>query len=447
MSLWSNIKAAFTGEPQQKAATQNESWDGPGYHFNNWANSNFWGTHNNSLRTNEEVFGVISRLSNTLSSLPIREYHNYKEQHDQVSDLLNGEAKPSMSSFQLINQLEVSRNTDGNAYAWIERDVNGTPVHLWPIDPGAITVKRNTDDNSIWYEVNSDEYHFIVFNTEIIHVKHISPLTGVLGISPLDVLRDPLKFQKAVEDFSLNEMDKKDNYIIQYERSISEEHLKALLKSFKDMVNNNGGAIVQEKGFDIKRYESQFQPGDLSTASSITRSRIATAFNVPLSFLNESLNEGNGRTNEQIMAQFVEMTLLPIVKQYESEFNRKLLTRSQRAKGFYFKFNVNGLMRGDTAARTNFYQMMIRNGIASSNDLRKLEELPPSDAKNADQLWITGDLYPLDSDISERQGKALKNLASDPENGDSTTKGGDNSAKNDDAKVSDGQAGSQEQSS
>lgn len=438
MGLWNNIKAAITGKSQQSASKTAGNWNGPGYHFNSWANNNFWGIHNNALTTNEEVFGVISRLSNTLSSLPIREYHDYKEQRGQVSDLLTAEANPSMSSFQLINQLEVSRNTEGNAYAWIERDDFGVPVHLWPIDPGTITVKRNTDDNSIWYEVSSTEYHFLVFNTEIIHVKHISPLTNVLGISPLDVLRNSLKFQKAVEDFSLNEMDKKDNYIIKYDRSIDPEKLKALIQNFKDMVNNNGGAIVQEKGFDIDRYESQFQPGDLSTASSITRSRIATAFNVPLSFLNESLDNGNGKSNEQIMAQFVEMTLLPIVKQYESEFNRKLLTRNQRAKGFYFKFNVNGLLRGDTAARTNFYQMMIRNGIASSNDLRKLEELPPSDAKNADQLWITGDLYPLDSDISERQGKVLKDLASSsPGNGDASTKGGDGSATSNDAQVSD----------
>lgn len=174
MRLWNNIKAAITGKPQQSASKTAGNWNGPGYHFNSWANNNFWGIHNDALTTNEEVFGVISRLSNTLSSLPIREYHDYKEQRGQVSDLLTAEANPSMSSFQLINQLEVSRNTEGNAYAWIERDDFGVPVHLWPIDPGTITVKRNTDDNSIWYEVSSTEYHFLVFNTEIIHVKHIS---------------------------------------------------------------------------------------------------------------------------------------------------------------------------------------------------------------------------------------------------------------------------------
>lgn len=247
-----------------------------------------------------------------------------------------------------------------------------------------------------------------------------------------------MKLQKAIEDFSLTEMKKKDNYIIKYDRSISQEKLQALLKSFRDMVNNHGGAIVQERGFDIERYESTFQPGDLSSANSVTRSRVATAFNVPLSFLNESLETRTGKSNEQVMTQFVQMTLLPIVKQYESEFNRKLLTRSERARGFYFKFNVNGLLRGDTAARTNFYQMMIRNGIASSNDLRKLEELPPSDNKNADQLWITGDLYPLDSDVAERNGKGSSTVAQD------TSKGGGNSGtENDDSQVPDNQAGKQ----
>lgn len=439
MGLWKNIKSVFAGDMKQESNANANSWDGHSFHFSNWADSNFWGSHSQVLRTNEEIFGVISRLANTLSSLPIHEYQNYSETSDEVSELLTGESNPSMSAFQLINQLEVSRNVDGNAYAWIERDNNGLPIHLWPIDPGTVTVKRNIDDNSIWYEVNSDEYHFLVFNTEIIHVKHITPLTGILGISPLDVLRDPLKFQKAVEDFSLNEMDKKDSYIIQYDRSVSPENREAMINDFRRMVSENGGAVVQEKGFQFDRFESRFQPGDLSTTNSITRSRVATAFNVPLSFLSETIEQGNGKSNEQIMAQFVEMTLLPIVKQYESEFNRKLLTRSQRARGFYFKFNVNGLLRGDTAARTEFYQMMIRNGIATSNDLRKLEELPPTDNKNADQLWITGDLYPMDLDIQDRQKKVLSDLASDNSDDDSTTKGGGNSGSNDpnNAKVPD----------
>ena len=96
------------------------------------------------------------------------------------------------------------------------------------------------------------------------------------------------------------------------------------------------------------------------------------------------------------MTQFVEMTLIPIIKQYEAEFNRKLLTQNQRARGYYFKFNINGLMRGDTASRTSFYAMMIRNGIATPNELRKLEDYYGISFKSnsTSDNCVTLDYYP-----------------------------------------------------
>lgn len=339
-----------------------------------------------------------------------------------------------MSSFSLINQLEVSRNSSGNGYVFIERDVStGVPIRLWPIDPTTVTIKRNIDDNSIYYEVTSADpnYHFLVFNTEMIHVRHITPLTGVLGISPIDVLRGPLQFEKAVEDFSVGEMNKKDQYIIKYDRSVSPENRKAVIEDFTRMIKENGGAVVQEKGFDYDRFASNFQPSDLKTSEQITRSRIANAFNIPIAFLNE-LN-GTASMNEQAMIQFVQMTLVPIVKQYESEFNRKLLTQSQRTSGFYFKFNVNGLMRGDTASRTNFYQMMIRNGIATQNDLRKLEDMTPITDKSADITWISKDLFPSESQ--------MKASVQDIKTAEKSSKGGDSDEQDGTTKVPDDQTG------
>ena len=80
--------------------------------------------------------------------------------------------------------------------------------------------------------------------------------------------------------------------------------------------------------------------------------------------------------------------MLPIVRQYEHEFNRKLLTKADRLKGFYFKFNLGGLLRGDTAARTQFYQAMLRSGGMKPDEVRRLEDLPPLGGK-ANELWIS----------------------------------------------------------
>ena len=384
MNFWNKVKQMVEPKQEVKAINVNSN-------FNDWPDNS---TGGDPLISNEEVFSVITRLSNMLSSLPIHLYKNYSEVNNETSSLLSVEANESISAFQLFNITETARNTDGNGYIFIERDKYGSPIRLYPLPPKNVSVMRDTDTDTIWYRVDYNQFHFLIFNTEMIHVKHTSPNGVYVGISPLDVLRDSLKFQDAVEDFSLGEMKKKDKFIIQYDRSMDEPKIQSFLQQFRDLALKNGGAIIQQAGFKVERYASSFQPTDLNTTEALARTRIANAFNVPLSFLNDG--QAKATTNpEHVMTQFVQMTLIPIVRQYESEFNRKLLTRSQRMQGYYFKFNINGLLRGDTAARTQFYQMMIRNGIATPNELRKLEDLPVSNEPNADKLWFSGDLYPL----------------------------------------------------
>lgn len=436
MGFFQNAKrwwlSSFGAGANQKAHQQVTATSGS-YNYSLWPGGIF-GPQSATLESNEEIFSVVTRLANTVSSLPIHLYQQYKETSNSVSDLLTTEPNPSMTAFSLLNQLETSRNSAGNGYLWIERGKSGQPVHLWPIDPSSVIVKKNVDDHSIWYEVSNNEYQFLVYNTEIIHVRHITPLSNILGISPIDVLKGPISFARSVEEFSLNEMQKKDAYIIKYDRSVSPEKRQAIIEDFAHMIKENGGAVVQEKGFEYERFQSNFQPSDLKTVESITRARIANAFNVPLAFLNEATG-GNATSSmsEQTMIQFVQMALIPIVKQYEAEFNRKLLTSEQRRKGYYFKFNVNGLMRGDTTSRTAFYQMMLRNGIASPNDLRKLEDLPIVDEPNADKLWFSGDLYPIDM-AGQRQ-PSNNNLVDQP-----PSKGGENDDEEPDSQVSDDQA-------
>ena len=78
--------------------------------FNDWPDNS---TGGDPLISNEEVFSVITRLSNMLSSLPIHLYKNYSEVNNETSSLLSVEANESISAFQLFNITETARNTDG----------------------------------------------------------------------------------------------------------------------------------------------------------------------------------------------------------------------------------------------------------------------------------------------------------------------------------------------
>lgn len=407
--------------PKQMANSRNKTpnstnWSGDGYDFANWQGRHFYGDYASILSQNPEVFSVISRLSSVFASLPIHQYKNGNEEDGAIANLLRTEPNPNMSGFKMMRTLETDRNKSGNAFIFIVRDDLGNPIELWPISSSNVLIKRNTDDNSIWYQVMSEQLQILIPDSEMIHVSQIEAYDDSdWGISPLDVLNGSLRFQKAVQNFSMAEMAKKNSYIINYERNVSPEKRQAILNDIARMERNNGGALLVERGIDIERYASKFQPADLQTSEAVSHTRIANAFNVPLSFL----NDGHAKSTvniEHVMTQFVEMTLTPIIKQYEGELNRKLLTREERSHGWYLKFNVNGLMRGDTAARTQFYQMGMRNGLFKINEIRKLEDLPPINEKNAEQVWFSGDLYPL-SQAGQRSPSA-NNMKGQPKGGD-----------------------------
>ncbi|SCX38489.1 phage portal protein [Lysinibacillus fusiformis] len=401
MKLWQRIKT--TAYMAYAGATT--GWKGSTWDFSNWFGRTFWGIDNSQLATNETIFSVISRLANTMSALPIKLHQHYNVIQNDVSDVLINEPNQNMSSFDFINALEVSRNETGNGYAVILRDIRMRPVELLPLDPNCVTEFINRDDSSLWYEIRGDNKNMYVHNSDMIHVKHIRGPARLRGLNPLKVLANTIKYDKAVQEFSLSEMEKKESFTLSYASNVDEEKRNRIIGDFRRFYSENGGILFKEPGVEIDPIKKQYFASDTLASERITRSRVANVFNVPVSFLNDS-EGGTLGSNEQQMIQFTNMNLLPTVRQYEHEFNRKLLTKADRQAGMYFKFNLGGLLRGDTATRASFYQMGIRNGWFKQNEVRGFEDLPPDDSEYANKLWISGDLYPIDMDPTLRKSTA-----------------------------------------
>lgn len=393
MKIWQRVKTA--------AFMAKAGWSGATWDFNNWFGRTFWGIDNSQLATNETIFSVISRLANTMSALPIKLYQNYDVIYNDASDTLLNEPNQNMSSFDLLNAMEVSRNEHGNGYAVVLRDIRMQPIEIVLLDPSCVTEFINRDDGLLWYEVRGESKTMYVSNLDMLHVKHIRGPSRWRGLSPLKVLANTIKYDKAVQEFSLSEMEKKESFILKYAANVDSEKRDRIIADFRRFYKENGGILFQEPGVELTELKKQYFASDTLASERITRSRVANVFNVPVTFLNDT-EGGSSASSEQQMIQFVNMTLLPIVRQYEHEFNRKLLTREDRKRGMYFKFNLGGLLRGDTAARTQFYQAMLRSGAIKPDEVRMLEDMAPMGGM-ANVLWISGDLYPQEMDPSLRK--------------------------------------------
>ncbi|MFI3546872.1 phage portal protein [Mammaliicoccus sciuri] len=370
------------------------------YDFSPWRNKTFWGVSSNTIETNETIFSAVTKLSNSIAGLPIKLYRNYETVTNDISDLLTSSPNNSMSSFDFINQIETTRNEKGNAYVLIERDVFYQPSKLYLVNPDTVEIMMENKSKELYYMIHAaTDSKLIVHNMDVLHFKHIVASNMVRGISPIDVLKNTMDFDSALRTFNLREMEKPDSFVLKYGSNIDTTKKQSIVDNFKEFYEENGGVLFQEPGVEVQPLDRKYISEDIVASENLTRERVANVFQIPAVFLNakESINFSK---NEEINRYYLQHTLLPIIRQYESEFNRKLLTSDDRKRGMYFKFNIKSYLRADSQTQAEVYFKAVRSGYNSVNEIRALEDLPP--IEGGDVPFISGDLYPITMDPTKR---------------------------------------------
>ena len=85
--------------------------------------------------------------------------------------------------------------------------------------------------------------------------------------------------------------------------------------------------------------------------------------------------------------------MMPVIRDWEEELNRKIFTRAERAAGYYVRFNLAGLLRGTPKERGEFYHYGITDGWLDRNEVRVMEDLNPR--KGLSEMLISVNARPL----------------------------------------------------
>ena len=105
---------------------------------------------------------------------------------------------------------------------------------------------------------------------------------------------------------------------------------------------------------------------------------ICRFFGVPPHMVGHTENSTSWGTGlEQQTLAFQKFTLRRRLKRIEQAVNKQLVSEGDRVRGLFVEFNLEGLLRGDSASRSNFYQSGLSNGWMTINEVRRLENLPP----------------------------------------------------------------------
>lgn len=362
--------------------------------FNNW-----FKFYNSELANNETIFSAVTMKANAIASAPVSINLDYKKLNPgehKLSYLFKYGPNPRQTMFSFMQYMEATRNTNSGAYAIIEySNVLGDISAIWPLKSEFVEPIIDQDSGELYYEItdHDDNTKKYVHNSHVIALEYLDN-NGFKGINPLNVLKNTIDYDREIKEFSINQMKTslKANAVVKIDTTLDEESLEEYDAMMEQMQEN--GIIYLDDGKDIKELSAKtYIDPNIFDIEKITVERVERVFNI-IGKLTKGSSSNKTTTSDTEDLLYLKDSILPVIRQYEQEFSKKLLTTKEKMQGYEIKLNMNGYARATMEKRGNFYQILYRNGILSANEIRILEDLPPVEGGN--KRYISRDLCPVD---------------------------------------------------
>ena len=298
------------------------------------------------------------------------------------------------NKFDFWNVINTWLDGWGNAYAYIKRDGNGDPVALHQIHPTWV-VGITIVNGKKWYRISAPVKDFqwlsgTYSDDDMLHFMLVT-LDGIKGVNPVIYNALALGKSLATEKFASEFYERGGNLkaVLETEGHLGDDEFNAFMTHFKKSARNFDTPLL-EYGVKYKQLSVNPVAAALIQSETLSIQDVCRIINIPPHMVAE-LSHATFSNIEHQTIQFVQYSLRPTVKRLEDELERKLFTDSEQ-EIYSVKFSLDGLLRGDTQARSSYYHNAILDGYMSRNEVREMEGLQHKDG-------LDDMLYPLNTGV------------------------------------------------
>ena len=354
------------------------------------------------------VFACCRVLAETFASTPLHEYRKYsdgtRERTSDTSlyDVLHFAPNEEMSAYALKEQTMYQVNLGGNSVCVKTRNGLGDVVALTPYRWQNVQIRRDSESKRLMYDIQGKTYP----RSDVFHVAGPS-LDGVIGMSPIEYASKAIQLGLIYESYGISFFKngavpsgifKHPTHVREEKREAFVDDLKFQYSGFKNM----GKAMFLEDGLTYEALSMKHSDAELLSSKKFQVEDVARIYRVPAHLIN-MLDKATFSNIEQLSLEFVMYSMLPHFKRYEECINTQLLTRDQRKAGYFFEFNIAGLLRGDMKAMADAFAIGRQWGWLSVNDIRRMLNMNPIP---------NGDIYLTPLNMGEAGAKPAMSSAS-----------------------------------
>ena len=354
------------------------------------------------------VFRCVALGSETMATLPLHMYKKTDEGKERADDhrlynLIHYQPNPYTTAWEFWQMWFANLMLTRGAYAKIVRDRNGFITELWNIPTNRcsnVSINLENGEHYIYVYGDGEEQDKIeiLHEGEFMFQPNFRFDSEWLPADPIFLAGKVLGLAKDMSTYA----DKAFGGVnpggfVEYPGTMSDKAYERFkddfLKNYAG-VANAGKWLFLEQGAKANRWDTDLEKNQLLESRKFAVSEICRIFGIP-PHLCFDLEHATFSNIEQQSLEFVRDFVNPMSVRTEQMLRKDLLTTNEK-KRYFFKFNTNSLLRGDTAARTAFYASARQNGWLSANEIRELEDYN-SLGDVGDTVFINGNMLPLDA--------------------------------------------------
>lgn len=290
---------------------------------------------------------------------------------------------PDMTSYEFWRLNYVHRVLWGNSFCLKVKNGAGALVELHPIAPERVRVvavgSTEANPSGKVFVVDGDLDRPLT-SSDIFHIPGLG-YNGVCGMSVVRMAATSIGMGLAAEEYGARLWSQGSlmSGILTTEASLDQGKADRLKASWREKIAGLSKAhevAILDNGAKFQQLSMPNNDAQFIESRDFQVSEFSRFIGLPPFLLMQTAKSTSWGTGlEQQAIGFVKFDLHPQwFKPTEARVTKELT-----GAGIYAKYKIEGLLRGDSTARSAFYNVMRQVGAYSANDIRELEDLPPID--------------------------------------------------------------------
>ena len=357
------------------------------------------------------VSSSVDLICNTFAMIPFKLYEEKivdgkkvtKEVDDERVRIINDDTTDKLDGFQFKKAICEDYLMSKGGYAFIKK-IGNSYKGLFYVEDKNITIVKNQDPifKSYNFIVNAKEYKDYEFIKLLRNTKD-----GASGVGLTSEISRALKtaYKRLLYDYDLAVTGGSRKGFIKSQKHLDQKSMDALKKAWEQFYSGTANTVILNDGMEFQEASNTSRENEINEKNITFRTEIKDIFHI-----------GNSYDD------FIKNAIMPIASAFATALNRDFLLEKEK-KSFYFAPDTKELFKGSLKERYEAYQIAIKNGFKTRNEIRYLED---DDAiKGLDMINLglgdvllnaeTGEIYTPNTNSLVKMGEKAQNMPNNEE--------------------------------